>query len=720
MRARRPTTATSRGSSSSPVDHRARAREGPRRGAIGGGDARRPALDVYAVDPTGDAVQIDGDVTSHGAQWLHDLGCYNSSNVPSTCAQGGSAPILLQGRARRRALRRPRPRTPTRRRRSRSAAAAAAAAAPRSCPSTCRRRSLAFHQPNVRKQQQHVEQQQQQQQQPRTLIVRRFSSSTGAGCLRRVYAPTIADKRRRWCGLRPAAPVLRSACDSLVVIGQSRGQLLRNCDGSRCVRRVHTTLHARARAFAEVTMTVGPGRRDEGADNGTLVFGIFRTPPMHRISGSSGVDPFRRSRVAEPVREALAARVSTGDSLSGHAPASGAGGGEWWGVLPFASSTWNVTSLFAATRKRAGVIDHSQSSTRFGSFGAFASSSSAAVAPPASASSAPIGGRRHRVALGRGGDGVVGARDRDGRAVAAVVIARGRAARGHVWPRRREARPRAPTARGPPGAFAARAAASRSRAAARARARARVGRGRRRAAGRGRRGRQPRLAARRFRRRAADRRAARLAWRRARRAPLRRRRAPAVASGSVTALGLLRERSDGGRSAGAAAAGAAAAGAAARAGAAGAGAGGRRAEGKLLARRAAPPRPVAARRRPSARARRRRRLGDRGAREHARLDALAPRARDRGDRRRDRLARAAWFARRTAGCSAPPRAAPPRARCRGDARRPRARPPRRARARQQRRARRRPRRPSPGAGTRAAAARCARMRVPSCSIARAL
>ena len=71
-----------------PVDHLVARLE--RRGATWHCAKVSPTeLDVYAVDPTGDAVQIDGDVTSHGAQWLHDLGCYNSSNVLfHLCSQG--------------------------------------------------------------------------------------------------------------------------------------------------------------------------------------------------------------------------------------------------------------------------------------------------------------------------------------------------------------------------------------------------------------------------------------------------------------------------------------------------------------------------------------------------------------------------------------------------------------------------------------------------------
>ena len=71
-----------------PVDHLVARLE--RRGATWHCAKVSPTeLDVYAVDPTGDAVQIDGDVTSHGSQWLHDLGCYNSSNVLfHLCSQG--------------------------------------------------------------------------------------------------------------------------------------------------------------------------------------------------------------------------------------------------------------------------------------------------------------------------------------------------------------------------------------------------------------------------------------------------------------------------------------------------------------------------------------------------------------------------------------------------------------------------------------------------------
>ena len=46
-------------------------------------------IDVYAVDPTGDAIQIDGYFTRRGSAKMHDLGCFNSSNVLfDLCSQG--------------------------------------------------------------------------------------------------------------------------------------------------------------------------------------------------------------------------------------------------------------------------------------------------------------------------------------------------------------------------------------------------------------------------------------------------------------------------------------------------------------------------------------------------------------------------------------------------------------------------------------------------------
>ena len=39
------------------------------------------SLDVYAVEPTGDAIQLDGYLTDEGTTTMMTYGCYNSSNV---------------------------------------------------------------------------------------------------------------------------------------------------------------------------------------------------------------------------------------------------------------------------------------------------------------------------------------------------------------------------------------------------------------------------------------------------------------------------------------------------------------------------------------------------------------------------------------------------------------------------------------------------------------
>ena len=46
-------------------------------------------VDVYAIDPTGDAVQLNGDITSDGRTTLKELGCFNTSNILfHLCSEG--------------------------------------------------------------------------------------------------------------------------------------------------------------------------------------------------------------------------------------------------------------------------------------------------------------------------------------------------------------------------------------------------------------------------------------------------------------------------------------------------------------------------------------------------------------------------------------------------------------------------------------------------------
>ena len=46
-------------------------------------------IDVYAVEPTGDAVQLNGDITSDGRTTLKELGCFNTSNILfHLCSEG--------------------------------------------------------------------------------------------------------------------------------------------------------------------------------------------------------------------------------------------------------------------------------------------------------------------------------------------------------------------------------------------------------------------------------------------------------------------------------------------------------------------------------------------------------------------------------------------------------------------------------------------------------
>ena len=46
-------------------------------------------VDVYAVEPTGDVVQLNGDITTDGRTTLRELGCYNTSNILfHLCSEG--------------------------------------------------------------------------------------------------------------------------------------------------------------------------------------------------------------------------------------------------------------------------------------------------------------------------------------------------------------------------------------------------------------------------------------------------------------------------------------------------------------------------------------------------------------------------------------------------------------------------------------------------------
>ena len=46
-------------------------------------------LDLYAVEPTGDVVQLNGDITDDGRTTLRELGCFNTSNILfHLCSEG--------------------------------------------------------------------------------------------------------------------------------------------------------------------------------------------------------------------------------------------------------------------------------------------------------------------------------------------------------------------------------------------------------------------------------------------------------------------------------------------------------------------------------------------------------------------------------------------------------------------------------------------------------
>ena len=46
-------------------------------------------IDVYAVEPTGDAIQLDGYLTDSGTSGLEITGCFNATNVLfHLCSQG--------------------------------------------------------------------------------------------------------------------------------------------------------------------------------------------------------------------------------------------------------------------------------------------------------------------------------------------------------------------------------------------------------------------------------------------------------------------------------------------------------------------------------------------------------------------------------------------------------------------------------------------------------